>query len=99
MTRNSRGPLARSSLSPSFPSTESIDGAVSSSERSASSGRVLHLEVKLFRDSRLVNHHAARQAESLGKLRHGPPRQAGLDQARSLASPGLATPRFLAWRQ
>src|SRR5258708_6378505 len=73
MTRNSRGPLARSSLSPSFPSTESIDGAVSSSERSASSGRVLHLEVKLFRDSRLVNHHAARQAESLGKLGHGPP--------------------------
>src|ERR1035441_5589732 len=38
MKRHSRGPLARSSLSPSFPSTESIDGAVSSSERSAPSG-------------------------------------------------------------
>jgi len=36
-------------------------------------GRALHLEVKLFRDSRLVDHHSARQAESLGKLRHGPP--------------------------
>jgi hypothetical protein len=64
-----------------------------------SMGRVLHLEVKLFRDSRLVNHHAARQAESLGKLRHGPPGQVGLDKARSRAFPGLGTPRFLAWRQ
>jgi hypothetical protein len=37
-------------------------------------GCVLHLEVELFRDSRIVNHRATRQAKSLCKLRHGPSR-------------------------
>jgi hypothetical protein len=45
-----------------------IDGAASSSERSAPSGAF----------------HAARQAESLDKLRHGPRRQVGLDEAEVL---------------
>ena len=42
-------------------------------------GRVLHVKIKLFRDPRLVDHQAARQGESLGKLRHGPPGQVGFD--------------------